>query len=281
LAEPGEGGKGIKVEKGDSFILPAGSISISLDPTKTSNRFTRHGVSWFVEHLIVQPLNRSADELTDLFEYWDNQAEALLKASEKLSHLDLEDEKDCETAVQIVEQHRGSLEWWALMALLNAKKAKKCLDEGESADAVLAACRAQASHSMVIYMRDLEEYVWTGYQHFQLIYGTAKASAQTPTEAKAIDALRPIFENLSEDVLHTWVEAGTNIGPRIGVTDVDEKLLSALAQFHLSEHERRRKQKQLDREHGSRTWTNLVAAAAAGAAVATVVLATLRAFGVL
>lgn len=280
-AEPGEGGKGIRVEKGDTFILPPGSISISLDLKKTTSRFTRPELTWFVQHLIMQPLDRSADEITGLFEYWDRKAEATLKASDKLSHLNLENESGQLKAIDIAMRHKGSLESWAFTSMAHVAQGKRFLNDGELAEAILSACRAQAAHSMIVFTKELEDYVWTGYQHSQLIYGIAKASAQTPAEAEAIEALRPIFERLSEDVLHAWVEAGADIGPRIGVTDVDEKLLKALARFHLNEYEQHRKQKQLDREQGSRMWANLIAAAAAGATVATVVLAVLRALGVL
>ena len=193
----------------------------------------------------------------------------------------MEDEGDQEKAVDIAMQHKGSLESWAFTSMAHAAQSKRFLKDGNSAEAVLSACRAQAAHSMIVYTNELEEYVWTGYRDAQLIYDIAKASARTPAEARAIEALRPTFGRLNEDVLYAWVESGADIGPRIGGPDVDEELLKPLARFHLNEYERHRKQKQLDREHGSRTWANLVAAAVAGATVATVVLAALRALGVL
>ena len=134
---------------------------------------------------------------------------------------------------------------------------------------------------MTIYARDLEDDVWTGYQHSQLIYGIARASAQTPAEAEAIGALKPIFEALSEEVLHAWVESEAAIGPRIGVREADEQLLRALAKFYLNDFERRRQQRQLDREHRSRTWGHRIAGASAGAAVSAAVFGGLKALGIL
>jgi hypothetical protein len=134
---------------------------------------------------------------------------------------------------------------------------------------------------MLVFQRDLEEYVWTGYQHRQLIYGIASAGAQTPAEAEAIKALQPIFEKLTEDVLHAWVDSGVDIGPRIGVSEVDEQLLKALAKYHLALFERRRLDHDRQREHRSRSVAHMIAAASAGAAVASVVFTALQVVGIL
>jgi hypothetical protein len=133
--------------------------------------------------------------------------------------------------------------------------------------------------SMLVFLRDLEEHVWTGYNQNQLIYGIAQAGAQTPAQAQAIEALQPLFKSISEDVLHAWVNAGVDIGPRIGVRDVDEHLLKALAEFHLSQFARSRTEEQFARDTRRKTWTIVVGAFGAGAAVATAVVATLAAVG--
>ena len=69
--------------------------------------------------------------------------------------------------------------------------------------------RTVTAHVMLIYKQALESHVWAGYEQTRLVYDVARAGASTPTEANAIEALRPAFENLSEDVLAAWVGAGT------------------------------------------------------------------------
>jgi hypothetical protein len=282
IAESGDGGQGIKVQKGDKFVIPPGWLTISLDPKKSRGRLARHGLSWFVEVLIFGEFPRETEGIPALLQKWEKEADDILRASDKLAGLSIDDEQDGERIVEIVTQYKGSLEWWALLVGLLAQRTQEQIkDEGDLSQAVLSALRTASAWAMFVYLRDLDAYVWTGYQHTQLIYGIATAASQTPAEAEAIDALRPIFEGLSEQVLHTWVEAGVDIGPRIGVTTVDEDLLRALAKYHVDLFEQRRKQQQLDREHGSRKWNDRFAGASAGAAVVGVVVAALKAFGVL
>jgi hypothetical protein len=147
------------------------------------------------------------------------------------------------------------------------------LDTGETPAAMLSACRMQAARSMLVFKQQLEEYVWTGYRHTQLIYDIAAAGAKTPQEAELIQALRPTFSQLPEDVLHAWVEANVDIAPRLGVSQVDESLLKALAKYHLSLFERGRQENQLATENRSRTWANRIAGAAVGATIVGIVVA--------
>jgi hypothetical protein len=155
------------------------------------------------------------------------------------------------------------------------------LEDGDAEAAVLSACRMQGAHSMVVFKQHLEEHVWTGYRHSQLIYDVAAAGATTPQEAEVIRALSPAFEKLDEDVLHAWVEADVDIGERLGVTQIKPPLLKALAAYHLTLFERRRQDARLKSEQDARTWANRIAGAGAGAAVVGVVVGLLVATGVL
>lgn len=180
-----------------------------------------------------------------------------------------------------MQQDKTSLEWFAFMAGVTARGARKSITEADAAYSALHALRCQGARAMVAYKQQLEEHVWTGYPHTQLIYDIASASAKTPKDAEAIRALRPLFNSLDEDVLHAWVEANADIGPKVGVTGVDEELLKGLAKYHLSLFDRRRREQQLDREHGSRTWADRIQGFSAGVAAAGLVVVVLQATGVL
>lgn len=280
VAEPGEGG-GIRVREGDKFTIPAGWLTMSLDPAKSRGRFSRHGVSWFVRQLLIGEMPSSASGLDGLLDRYEREADEVLEASPKLAHLDLESESDAEKAIEIVKADSDSTEWWAMWMAMMAADIRERLRRGETADAVLSACRLQAARSMLVFKSNLEEHVWTGYRHTQLIYDIASAGARTSQETEAIRALRPIFLNLPEDVLHTWVESGVEIGPRIGVTQVEEPLLRALAEYHLSLFERRRKKHLLGEEQRSRSWSNRIQGAVAATTIAGAVVGLLKATHVL
>jgi hypothetical protein len=277
VVEPGEGGKGIHVREGDKFTIPAGWLTMSLDPSKSTGWLVRPGVAWFVTRLLAGELPSQASDVDAYLERLKANADVVLEGSERLSHLDLESEKDAKKALELLEKERDTIEWWAYVLGTFASVLLDELHSGASADVMLHSFRMQAAHSMLVFKHSLEEHVWTGYKHTKLIYDIASATARTLDDAEKIQALRPLFSGLDEDVLHAWVEADAEIGPRIGVTHVDEALLKGLAKYHLSQFERRRQETQLEREHSSRVWANRIAAAVAGAIIATAVIGAVTA----
>ncbi len=277
LVEPGEGGRGIRVREGDHFTIPAGWLTMSLDPSKSTGWLFRPGVSWFVAQLLTGDLPSNDEDVDDYLEKLKANADEILEGSERLAHLNLESEADAEKAIELLEQDRIAIEWWALLMGTLAAVLIDELEQGASRTSVVCAARMQAAHSMLVFKQSLEEHVWTGYKHTRLIYDIASASARTPEDAEKIQALRPLFSKLDEDVLHAWVEGDVDIAPRIGVTGLDEALLKGLAKYHLSLFERRRQESQLEREHSSSVWSNRIAAAGVGAALATAAIAILSA----
>src|SRR4051794_32344161 len=49
VVERGEHGIGIKVEKGERFIIPREFLKLSANPLKSSSHFTHSGIEWFAE----------------------------------------------------------------------------------------------------------------------------------------------------------------------------------------------------------------------------------------
>jgi hypothetical protein len=278
LVEPGEGG-GIQIRAGDKFTIPAGWLTMSLDPAKSRGRFFRHGVSWYVRQLFTADLPTETPDVDGYLERYYEQAGKVLETSPKLAHLDLDSESGAHAAQELIED--GSAEWWAMhmgVAVLNVREAVKA---GSVEQALVWTARLQASHSMLVYVKHLDEHVWTGYRHMQQVYDIASAAARTPREAELIQALRPAFSQLSEDVLHAWVESGVPIGPRIGITELEESLVRELARFHLNEFDRRRRDEQMAAERRERAWVNRREGAVAMAVIATGVVGILKSIGVL
>lgn len=282
LAEPGEGGRGIRVRKGDTFTVPGDWLRFSLDPSKGTGRFFRPGVRWYVQRRMMGDLPRNLSDLDAALAKYVEAADSVLENSELLTGFDLEDTRDAEKAVELLEKdHEGSLEWWAMVMGGLAKQLEETLADGDANTVAFWALRLQAVRSMFVFVQDLEEHVWAGYKHAQQIYDVASAAARTPAEAEVIQALRPTFSNLPEDVLHSWVEAGVDIGPRISVSNVEEGLLKALAKYHLSLFERGRAEEELARQRQSDLRRNRIAAAGVGITATTAVVGVLKALGVL
>jgi hypothetical protein len=224
---------------------------------------------------------KTLEGLGTLLDTWGNEADLVMTASDVFKGLDLNDESDAREAVERVKSRQNTLEFAAVMTALFAGEARRRLNDDNSNESAVWVARASLWWATLVFYRDLENHVWTGYRHNAAIYEIAQASASTVAEAESIAALRPIFEKLSEDVLHVWVESDADIGPRIGVSSVDEKLLKALAKFHLTQFEKKRSDKQLGHENRMRRSTVIIAASSGGAAVATAVGGILKLLGVL
>ena len=103
---------------------------------------------------------------------------------------------------------------------------------------------ATVGHAMTVYLGRMESLVWRGYLASQIVYESAAAAARTSAEAEAIRNLEPLFEKQRDSVLYAWTESGEPIGPKIGVTEISEDILRALARFQLAVRE---EQKENDR----------------------------------
>jgi len=248
VREAGEGGKGVKIHKGDKLHLPTGSISISLKPKAGSHLF-KPGVNWLVQQFFLDGAPNTYRELSSLFDRYDHVAEEKLKRSEKLSGLSLDNESDSEAIFEVLNKDKASWEWWAYLTGLYSSVGREAVQNNELEKAAYACFMAGKSHSMLVFIEELEELVWKGYLAEKVVYNAASAAARSPAEVEAIEKLHPMFENLSDAVLFTWVNSEEPIRPKIGFNDLSESVVKTLAQFHLASRERKREEEKTSREH--------------------------------
>jgi hypothetical protein len=282
LANQAPDNKGILVEKGDTFTIPPGWITISLDPSKSRGVLTRSGVNWFVEFLISSRLPADPSKVEGFLQDLDKEADEAIRNSSRMPGVSPESEADMHRFFEAFKDDRDTIEWRAIMLTVLAQRSLRMLSDDSCGKEELAfeIARALAAHVMLVYKQALESHIWAGYEQTRLVYDVARAGASTPTEAKAIEALRPAFESLSEDVLSAWVGGNANICDKLGVKGIDEDVVNALARYHLAQFERKRQEAFHEGDAKSRKWGNLIAAAAAGAAVATAIIALLALLGV-
>jgi hypothetical protein len=282
LANQAPDNKGILVEKGDTFTIPAGWLTMSLDPSKSRGTFTRSGINWFVEFLISSRFPAGPAKVEGFLRDLDKEADEAIINSSRMPGLDPENEADMSRFFEAFKDDHDSIEWRAIMLTVLAQRSLKVLADDNCSKEELAfeMARTVGAHVMLVYKQALESHIWAGYEQTRLVYEIAKAGASTPTEAKAIEALRPAFENLSEDVLAAWVGSNASICDKLSVKGIDENVVNALARYHLSQFERKRQEALREGDAKSRKWGNLIAAAAVGATLASVIIGLLGHLGV-
>jgi len=212
----------------------------------------------------------------------DKEADEALLNSSRMPGLDVNSESDMKRAFDVFSKDTDTIEWRAIMLTVLAQHSLKLLNGDSSREELAhAIARTVAAHVMLVYKQSLETHVWAGYEQTRLVYNVAAAGASTPTEALAIEALRPAFENLSEDVLAAWVGAEVSIKDKFNIQDIDESVVNALARYHLAQFNHRRQKDVAAGEAKSRKWANLIAAGAVGAALVGVLVTVLIALGVI
>jgi hypothetical protein len=211
-----------------------------------------------------------------------NEADNILKNSERLKGLDLEDESDAEAAMKIIEEDPNARDWHAAMMGSFSQMVAEAITEKDILKAAWSGYMLATLRGLTIVTEPLfEQTLWRGYLANQVVYEAASAASQTPGEAEAIKKLEPLFRRLDEATLHTWVESKLPIGPRIGVKGLPEEVITALAKWHLASFQREREQALRAAGEGRAKWDMRLKWMTFGLAVASAIFSILKLLGVL
>lgn len=239
LAKPGEGGKGIQIEMGDRVTFP--SVDISFDPAICSGRLTRDGVPFLLKQFFVNGMPERAevfvDKLKALRKSWDQE----LQASDKFAGIDMSSPTSGDDAFERLNGESDSHELHMLVRDLNASLALTAVEEGDALRAAHHALHTGLAHGLTVVSEPyFEGMVWHGYLAGIAVHQCNAAADQVPGEVEALAELDPLFRKVGKATLRTWLESGSTIGIRIGVSSIPEKLLVARATWHLDEFSRLR-----------------------------------------
>lgn len=281
LVEPGEGGEGIRVRAGDRFTIPSGWMKLSLDPAVGGKLF-RPGVGFLLKKLVFSGGLSDEEDFYEILEHYEETADEILEDSEELEDLDLDTDDGAQEAIERLKKQSDSREWFAILLGAFTSVVRGAIEDEDAARAAWAMRNATAAHSMTVVRESVfEQTLWRGYLANRVVYDAASAASATPGEAEALRELSQVFDRVDEATLHAWIHSGLPVGPRIGVTMVQEELIQALAEWHLSSIERKREDERRAEEDRKFIRNLRVKWASAGASAAGVIVAALKAGGVL
>jgi hypothetical protein len=235
-------GTGIHVEGGERFTIPAGFIQFSLDPASRGKLF-RPGLSFLLKQFFIGNYPKEPKDFVSFAKNLYDDAEAILKSSERLKGLDLDNEVEANVAIEKIKEDQQSRDWYVMNMGVFSQSVTEAIDKQDALSAAWSGYMLGVVRGLTIVTEPLfEQTLWRGYLANQIVYEAAAAASQTPGEAEAIKKLEPLFRKLDEVTLHTWVESKLPIGPRISVKGLPEEILSALAKWHLASYQREREQ---------------------------------------
>lgn len=169
IRESGKHGIGIKVQEGDQVIIPNDWLKIHANPLKGTGQLTRAGLQWFAKMIFLSDLPRQHEEIANVIKKNDDFYLEILKKSEMLKELDIENPKHSEKIFNILIENQESVEWWAYRSALFNQLAEEAIEKGDAQRAAWAMACAERSRSMLVFKQDLEEVVWMGHSAKRLV----------------------------------------------------------------------------------------------------------------
>ncbi len=241
FVRPGAGGKGIRLEAGDSFTIPNSWLQISFDPSRTSGKLSRAGIPVLLRHLFLVGMPNRSTEFVESIKAQRGRWEPELQASDKLAGIDFSSPTGDDEVYERLKDDMESCEWLMLMRNLHASVVLDAVKGNDTALAAHHALRVGLFQGLTVVTDPyFEEMLWHGYLAGLAIHECRTASDQVPGEVEALTELDPLFRRIGEATLRTWVDSESSIGTRIGVSAIPEKLLVARAKWHLDEFSRLR-----------------------------------------
>lgn len=172
LSSSGKYGKGIKVLKGDRLVIPKGWLrrSLSLSPLSSGLQFTNFGLKHFGENLIIGNLPKSEIEYIQEIDNLETEMDGITSRSLfSTNQLDMNNECDIEKICEIINEKKGTKEYWAFLTSFFIYLVKSYIEKGEAIQASWAAACAERFRAMVVFKEHFEDVVYMGYSAHRII----------------------------------------------------------------------------------------------------------------
>ena len=169
IREAGDHGIGIRVEKGDRFIIPEGWFRIHANPLKGRGQLTKAGLEWFAKLIFLDKFPREQDQVKAVLDKNDTYCTNILQKSDLLAGLDIENEKDSKKIFDILKENQDTAEWFAYTFGTLNSIAMEALDQGDIMRTAWAVAGAERFRSMLVFKQELEDVVWMGHSARRLI----------------------------------------------------------------------------------------------------------------
>lgn len=169
IAEPGEHGRGIRVNAGDKFVIPSGWLKLSFNPLKSTGSFTLAGLELFAKQIFVEGLPAKQDTYIQDVTALEGSMDAIVNASPLISPLDINVEGDVPKISEIVERNPNTPLFWAFWTGQFLAMTRDARERGDVNMACWATACAERCRWMLIYKEHLEEVIWMGHSAKRII----------------------------------------------------------------------------------------------------------------
>ncbi|MGI6418224.1 MAG: Shedu anti-phage system protein SduA domain-containing protein [Thermoguttaceae bacterium] len=162
IHEPGAHGIGFNIRKGDKVVIPCDWLKLSLNPLKSIGHFSRYGLQWFAQQIYLEDLPKKKDEVGAEIDRLEARCDAILKASNIIEGLDIENEGHAEEIIAKLKANQNTPEWWAFLMGTFISSLRQAIETENVQQAVWAMGCVERFRSMLLFKEHLEEVVWMG-----------------------------------------------------------------------------------------------------------------------
>lgn len=166
---PGDHGIGIKVNKGDKFVIPRTWFKIYANPLKGKVHLTKAGLIWFAKLLFLEDLPKKRKDIEVELDKNEKTCSQILKTSELLKDLDIENPDHSTQIFETLKESHESAEWWAFSFRMFNDLIKDAIRENDAKKAAWAMACAERCRSLLIFKTNLEDVVRMGYSAKRII----------------------------------------------------------------------------------------------------------------
>lgn len=164
VLELGEDGFGFQVRQGDRVVVPAGAISLAVNPLKGSGQFSREGISWFAQQIFVGDIAKreNIENFADTIERIQEVSEDAFIHLPELEGLDLSKEEEQLEAFSRIDKNPKTVAWWQSVATAFFCEARDAIAKGDASRAAWSMAAGERLRALSAFKEHFEEVVFMG-----------------------------------------------------------------------------------------------------------------------
>src|ERR1041385_3944764 len=162
-------GRGVTLNFQEPVVIPILSTDFSLNATHGKMRFYRSGLGVVVRERIYAGAEPNNSDIGQTLGTYQSESDAVLAGSPLFEGLDRGSREDGVKARQIVGGNVTLLEFWALELGSLCVRARQLIEANALPETLLSVgVQLANAHSMLVYLRDIDEVTWTGHRVTEL-----------------------------------------------------------------------------------------------------------------
>jgi len=161
--------KGIQIRDGEQFVIPSGSLTLSLNPLQSTGYLFRPGVEFIASTLFLEASPKKEREYVT-----SRPSLKINSVRPSMPFLRCKDSTSTRRTIwkklsAIMESHRSTSEFWAFWTGMYLARARLAIQARNAAQSAWATACAERCRAMMLFKQSFEQVVWMGHSVKRII----------------------------------------------------------------------------------------------------------------